>query len=323
MIRRLPHGHPAHIQGHPIREVTALQTRRTEGDGIAAGVVYGILAALIWGAWPVVTRMGVQQSLGPADITALRFAVAGLLLLPLVWRRGVAGVGWPLALLLAFGAGVPYVLVTAVGLSIAPAGHGGVIIPSCMLTFSMLGSWRVLGDRPDRMRLIGYAVIIAGVVMIGWQGLTNGGTGAWRGDLLFVLGGLLWATYTVASRLRGADPLHATALVSVISMVLYLPVYLLFGEPRIFTAPLEETLFQALCQGLFAGILALLFYTRAVAALGAARGAVFAALVPGITVLLAFPALGEVPTWRELLGVVTVSVGMVYALALHRLGRLG
>ena len=294
---------------------------RAASDQLSAGMLYGTLAALIWGAWPVVSRFGVQQSLTPADITALRFGVAGLLLLPLFCRQGLAGLHWGAALLLAAGAGVPYVLVTVGGLALAPAGHAGVIVPSCMLTFSALGSWLVLGDRPDRTRLLGLAVIIAGVLMIGWSGLTGGGPSVWTGDLLFVAGGLLWAIYTVGARYWSVEPLHATALVSVLSMVLYLPVYLLFGEPRIFTAPLSETLFQGLFQGLFAAVLALLFYTRAVALLGAGRGAIFAALVPGFAVLMAYPALGEVPSWRELLGVAIVSAGMIGALGLHRLSR--
>ena len=187
-------------------------------DKLSAGLLYGSLAALIWGAWPVVSRFGVQQSLTPYDITALRFGVAGLLLLPLIWRRGLGGVGWIGALVLAAGAGVPYVLVTVGGLALAPAGHAGVIVPSCMLTFSALGSWLFLGDRPDRTRLLGLAVIIGGVLMIGWQGLSGSGAEVWTGDLMFVAGGLFWAIYTVGSRYWSVDPLHATALVSVLGL---------------------------------------------------------------------------------------------------------
>lgn len=285
---------------------------------LPAGLGYGLLAALIWGAWPVVTRMGVQQSLEPADIVALRFTVAGLILLPVLWKRGLGGLGWGRALLLAAGAGVPYVLVTATGLSIAPAGHAGIITPSCMLTAAMLGSWLLLGERPDRLRLAGVGVILAGVLLIGARSLTDSSGGGWIGDLCFVAGGLLWASYTVGTRAWRVAPLHATALVSVASMLLFLPPYLLFGEPQLFTAPLEEIALQGLFQGLFAGVLALLFYSRAVAILGAARGAVFAALGPGLTVLLGIPLLGEHPGLAELAGLLLVSAGMLAALGLIR-----
>ncbi|HEY9181967.1 MAG TPA: EamA family transporter, partial [Gammaproteobacteria bacterium] len=63
-------------------------------------------------------------------------------------------------------------------------------------------------------------------------------------------------------------------------------------------------------------IVALLLYTRAVAILGAARGAVFAALVPTFSLLIAIPLLHELPTHLQLAGVVLVTVGMVFALGL-------
>ena len=130
-------------------------------DTFTAGVACGLAAALIWGAWPVVSRLGVQQTLTPYDITALRFGVAGLILLPIVWRRGAAGLGWARAAVLACAAGIPYALTMMVGLSIAPAGHAGVITPSAMLVCSTLGGWLVLGDRPTPTRLAGLAVILS------------------------------------------------------------------------------------------------------------------------------------------------------------------
>ena len=52
------------------------------------------------------------------------------------------------------------------------------------------------------------------------------------------------------------------------------------------------------------------------AILGAARGAIFAALVPAVALLLAYPVLGEVPGVLELFGVTLVVLGMLQALGL-------
>ena len=51
--------------------------------------------------------------------------------------------------------------------------------------------------------------------------------------------------------------------------------------------------------------------------LGAARGAVFAALVPTFSLLIAIPLLHELPTPLQITGVLFVTAGMVLALGLH------
>lgn len=279
--------------------------------GAARGVVYGLLAAAIWGAWPVVSKLGVQQALSAWEIAALRFGVAGLALLPVAWR-GLEGLGWRTAGVLALGAGAPYTLLAVGGLSFAPASHAGVILPSCTMLFSFLGSWLFLGDRPTPARAAGVAVISAGVVLMGWSGLTAGsGPAVLVGDLMFVGGGLLFATYTLVARHRRVAPLQAAAAVSVVSLLLYAVPFLLLHAPRWAGAP--SLLLQAVFQGLLAAVLALVFHTRAVAILGVARGALFPALVPGVAALLAYPALGEAPGAAQLAGLAIVSVGILAA----------
>jgi drug/metabolite transporter (DMT)-like permease len=258
-----------------------------------------------------------SQALDAWDVTALRFGVAGLLLLPLFARRGLGELRVARALFLACGAGAPYVLLTAGGLAFAPAAHMGVMTPSTMLLCSTLGSAWLLGDRLSRSRLFGVAAITAGLVAMGWDGLENHGELTWLGDAMFVLGGVFWASYTIASRAWRVEPLHATAVVGVLSMLLYAPFYAWLAGADLATAPWREIAIQAVFQGVLSAIVALLAYTRAVAILGAARGAVFAALVPAFALLLAIPLLAEKPTPLQLTGVAFVTVGMLLALGLH------
>jgi drug/metabolite transporter (DMT)-like permease len=258
-----------------------------------------------------------SQALTAWDVTALRFGVAGLVLLPLFLRHGFGGLRWWTALLLACGAGAPYVLLTAGGLAFAPAGHMGVITPSCMLLCSTLGSWLILKDRVIPGRVVGVLAIFCELVTLGWDGLANHGEQTWIGDLMFVLGGAFWASYTIGSRVWPIAPLHATAIVGVVSMLLYVPGYTWLAGAHLAAAPWRELLIQGVFQGLLSAVVALLLYTRAVALLGAARGAVFAALVPSFSLLLAIPLLQEIPTRLQLAGVVLVTVGMVFALGLY------
>jgi drug/metabolite transporter (DMT)-like permease len=100
-------------------------------------------------------------------------------------------------------------------------------------------------------------------------------------------------------------------------MMLYLPIYAWFAGTQLAAAPWREIVIQAIFQGVLSAIVALLLYTRAIAILGAARGAVFAALVPTFSLLLAIPLLHETPTELQLVGVLFVTAGMVFALGLH------
>jgi drug/metabolite transporter (DMT)-like permease len=258
-----------------------------------------------------------SSALDAWDVTALRFGIAGLVLLPLFVRRGLNGLNFGRALLLACGAGAPYVLLTAGGLAFAPAGHMGVMTPSCMLLCSTVGSWLILKDPLNGGRVLGVLTIFAGLVALGWDGLANHGGRTWLGDAMFLLGGVFWASYTVASRAWRVAPLPTTAVVAVLSLVGYLPPYFWYAGAKLAAAPWRELVIQGVFQGLVSAVVALLFYTRAVAILGAARGAVFAALTPSFSLLFAVPLLHEIPTRLQLAGVVLVTAGMVFALGLH------
>jgi drug/metabolite transporter (DMT)-like permease len=54
----------------------------------ARGALYGMAAVSICSGWIVVARLGLRTSLTPSDIAAIRFGVAGLLLLPYLLRPG-------------------------------------------------------------------------------------------------------------------------------------------------------------------------------------------------------------------------------------------
>ena len=53
------------------------------------GSLYGVAAVSIWASWIVAARLGLRTSLTPWDITAIRFGVAGLILLPYLLKKGL------------------------------------------------------------------------------------------------------------------------------------------------------------------------------------------------------------------------------------------
>ena len=291
-------------------------------ESSVAGAAYGALAALIWAGFPAITKLSMaDHTLTAWDVTALRFATAGLLTLPLFVRHGLGALSLSRAVLLAVGAGAPYVLLTAGGLAFAPAAHMGVITPSCMLLVSSVGSWALLGGKPDTGGVAGVLTILAGILMLGWDGLSGAGSNVWLGDAMFLLGGLFWASYTLATRAWGVAPLQATIVVAMLSMLGYVPFYAVAAGSHLAAAPWKEIAIQAIFQGVLSAVVALVFYTRSVALLGAARGAVFGALVPSLSLLFAIPILGEIPTRLQIVGVVVVTAGMLLVLGLYRPAR--
>jgi drug/metabolite transporter (DMT)-like permease len=56
----------------------------------ARGFLYVLFSICIWSGWFVASRFTVQGALGAGDVTELRFLVGGVILLPVVIRRGLA-----------------------------------------------------------------------------------------------------------------------------------------------------------------------------------------------------------------------------------------
>lgn len=279
------------------------------------GAAWGLFAISIWVGWILLTRHGVTTSLSPYDITALRFACAGLLLAPVVYRQGwgIRRVGLKKWLVIVCCAGVPYVLISSSGLQFAPVAHAGALIPGTMPLWASLLAMFFLGEKIAGMRKLGLLLIPVGIFIFIGAGLTEFANGYWRGHLLFLAAAMCWASFTVAMRSAGQSgfsPLQAAAVVSVVSALVYLPMYALFLPHRIMDAPIGPIVIQTIYQGVFVSIISLFAYARAVSILGASLGASFASLVPVLAMLSAIPILGEWPRPSDYIGIAAITFGV-------------
>jgi drug/metabolite transporter (DMT)-like permease len=302
-------------QLHSTSSPPAQSASNVANPDYARGAAWGLFAISIWVGWILLTRYGVTTSLSPYDITALRFACAGLLLAPVVMRRGwgLDRIGLRTWLVICAGAGVPYVLIASGGLQFAPSAHAGALIPGTMPLWAAVLAMLFLHEKIEPSRRVGLVMIPIGILIFGGAGLTQFETGHWRGHLMFLLAAMCWASFTVAMRrasTQGFTALHAAAVVSVVSAIWYLPVYWLLLPHRIAEAPMSAIVIQTIYQGVFVSIISLFAYARAVSLLGASLGASFASLVPVLAMLAAIPLLGELPRPIDYLGIAAVTLGV-------------
>jgi drug/metabolite transporter (DMT)-like permease len=281
---------------------------------LAIGLLAALAAALIGSGWQIASRHGVTTSLGPLELAVLRYGIPSLLLLPLLLRTGLFPAGLPHhhLLLLVFGGGLPFGLLVLAGAQWAPAAHMGVFMAGSVPLFTALGARLVSGERITGLRLAGLLLIGGGMAVFGASSFADAAH-TWRGDLLFILAAMLWAIYTLAFRRSGLTPWQGAAVINTWSLLLLSPVLLVFGAPRLLSAPWTDVARQALGQGVVAGLLGLVTYMIAIAKLGAARASLSAALVPISTALGAACLLGEPLGAGTLVACVLVAGGVALA----------
>lgn len=123
----------------------------------ARGAFYGLAAVCIWAGFIVVSRLGVRTSLTPWDVAAIRFTVAGTLLLPCAMRKGLAlnRLGWLGVAAIVIGCGAPMVLLVNAGLLFAPAAHAGALFPGVMPLMVALFAAAILKRRTAKKPWLG------------------------------------------------------------------------------------------------------------------------------------------------------------------------
>lgn len=288
---------------------------------LGAGILLGLVTASIWAGYVVLVRDGVTSGFQPIDMAAARYWPAALILLPVLLRHGLrdlAGVGWGRGFVLTLFAGPPFALLLSAGLSFAPVSHGGVIAPATMTLMTTLLAVLFIGERLSRGRALGLLLITAGLVLVaGIAFLRTFDVELLYGDLLLVAAPSCWAVFTLLLRVWRIDAARGTAAVALIGGLALLPLHLAFADyGRLAELGAVEIGKQLVGQGVMNGFLATFLFAVTVTRIGPARAAVFPSLVPGLTLLIGAPLLGEAPTLYQFAGLVVVTVGLFLAVGL-------
>lgn len=314
-----------------MRPIPSLSPRAT---GFAAALV----TIVIWTSFIVIARASTDPSrvasLTPFDLGFARLLGAGAILLPLgfilVRRDRARGQGHasmfgfsPLPLrttaTVGFFGGLLYALLAYSGFVYAPAGHAAVLMPGSLPLWTALLAALFLGTRISRVRWFGLALIVAGGALVGGSSLLRAfdGGAVWKGDVLFMAASLCWAAYSVLARHFMLDAVRATVAITVFAFFIYVPVYVLllalgWVSTRLLDVPLGQVVFQVVFQGLGSVVIAGVTFTRMIQYFGPVRSTMITAVVPGLAAVSAVALLGEPLSWSLGLGLMLVTLGIVF-----------
>lgn len=279
---------------------------------LLTGFLWAALTVSIFAGWFVVTRFSVTRILNVWDLTALRYGIGAILLVP-VLLRDLPPRAWRNGFVFAALWGAPFAALVALGVQMTSAGRAASVTPTLMPVFTGLLGWLLLRQPPGKIRLVGYAAIAAGLCGLVLTAAGGQGSPSLLGLGFLALAAAMWAGYTLLLRGSGLNPMQSAALICFWSGVIFVPVYLILGIGHLGQAPRAEIAVQGFYQGVLMSIVALIGFNRAVALLGPSAAAAMIALVPVIASLLAIAFLGEVPTLAEGVSIAFIVAGVLMA----------
>src|SRR5262249_40481373 len=184
---------------------------RLQGEAVAAprpglsGFVLGTCAAACWGFGPVATKAALG-GYSPEVVGVVRLAGAAL------GFRALAGPGggwWPdepWLVLAGVALGLDFVLFTY-GVHLTSAASAGLLVNFGQVANIVLAHL-VLGEDLTARRLVGATLTFAGVMLVATAtgGSDSNGSGSLTGNVLIMVAGVTWATYSVAQRPAARAP---------------------------------------------------------------------------------------------------------------------
>ena len=271
--------------------------------------------AVIWGANFAVMKLGASQ-FPPLAFNALRLASGTLVVLVLLF---VQGASWPeravarrLMLYGIVGNGL-YQVFFVEALMRTSIANVAIMIASTPIWLALIGNLTG-SELLSRRAWAGIALSFTGIFMVVIAGANaEAGTHSWTGDLLAFIGMACWTAYTLLLRplTQSTDPLPLHALTLVGGSV---PL-LLVALPELSVthwSTIQWGGWSALAYGaIMAIVVAYLLWYRGVRLIGPTRTAMYGNLQPAVALVVAWWALGEVPTQWQGLGAAAIIAGVV------------
>ena len=262
--------------------------------------------------------MATKAALGgysPEVVGVVRLAGAALCF------RALAGPGgrwWPdepWLVLAGVALGLDFVLFTY-GVHLTSAASAGLLVNFGQVANIVLARL-VLGEDLTPRRLLGAALTFAGVIMVAASAGDTAASGSLLGNVLIMIAGVTWATYSVAQR-RAARRSNVSQLLSPIFVVATLVSALALAAPGAWHDPGGTRPTTMLLAAVAVSTVApYLLYSHGQELLDVVVLTIVLASTPVFAVGLSWLLLGDVITWQMVAGGVVILAGIV-VVALER-----
>jgi drug/metabolite transporter (DMT)-like permease len=255
------------------------------------------------------------SGIAPLPFTAVRFTAATLLLtLLLRLREGVLRLPrahwWKLFWLGIVGNTI-YQFCFIVGLSKTTAANSAMLMGATPAIIALAGG--LLGlEKMTRNVVLGVTLAFAGILLVMLARGASLSSQTLAGDLLTLAAVFCWTAYVLGMRTLGSkiSSLSATTF----TLLSGTPGLLLLGWPgmrQIAWSQLPPKVwFGLIYSSLLALVVAYVLYNSNVKRIGGVRTAVYSCAIPLLATLIAWPVLGERPTWWHVAGGALIITGV-------------
>ncbi len=272
------------------------------------------IIVFVWSFWLIVSRIADDSGLTVYDLAALRYGLASVVALPLcIYYRAWEGLGLRQIAVLSFILGPIYILCVFSGFLFAPAAHGGIFMNGVLPLVGMSLGFILFRAIPGRRQLLGGSLILGSAVVLAWDASTSRVTGAWKGDLLFLIGAVFFSFYMILSERWKPGAMQIIFCGTLVNALVYMPVWWFWLPSGMAEAPMGPFLLQAVYQGFVPNLIGLLLVAHASRAIGNGNTSVILAAVPGGGALLGALILDEKLSVISIAALVLLTVGLLIA----------
>ena len=267
-----------------------------------------IFIVLVWSGWIILSRVGVQSSLTPADITVMRFGIATICTLPFSltynWKKITL---WKIVIV-SLGCGFPYTMLVFNGLEVIRAANAGVIVNGLLPVFGAIFALWALGEMTSRRKLIAILIILTANILM--MGNPRNIREEWFGWLMLVGASLAFSSYLFLGKRWGYTVKDVLAFLPLINLLIFLPIWW-FSESGFSESTANSLITQGLYQGVLVSVITLILTFYAIQHIGAMPLSMFFSFVPFTTAILAWVLLKESLTPIEITAILLCSFGLL------------